>query len=87
MHYNKADVYCDFKMKKKDFLDNLAKILEKKTVAETSKLSDLEFDSLNALDLMTFNDINFKDLNISTDEFEKCKTVKDLIKLYGSNIN
>ena len=47
----------------------------------------MEFDSLNVLDLTTFNDANFKDLNISYETFEKCKTIEALIKLYGNKIN
>ena len=74
-------------MKKKDFLNNLAKILEKKQINEKDSLKDLDFDSLNVLDLTTFNDKNFKDLNISYDALEKCKTIKDLIKLYGNKIS
>ena len=74
-------------MRKKDFLNNLAKILEKKKINEKDSLKDLEFDSLNILDLATFNDANFKDFNISYGSFEKCKTIKDLIKLYGNKIN
>ena len=74
-------------MKKKDFLNNLAKILEKKQINEKDSLKDLEFDSLNVLDLATFNDANFKDLNIAYETFDKCKTIGDLIKLYGNKIN
>ena len=74
-------------MKKKDFLNNLAKIFEKEKINEKDSLKDLEFDSLNVLDLQTFNDSNFKDLNIAYETFEKCKTIKDLIKLYGNKIN
>ena len=74
-------------MRKKDFLNNLAKIFEKKKINEKDSLKDLEFDSLNVLDLATFNDANFKDLNISYETFEKCKTIEDLIKLYGNKIN
>ena len=74
-------------MRKKDFLNNLAKILEKKKINEKDSLKDLEFDSLNVLDLATFNDANFKDLNIQYEAFEKCKTIEDLIKLYGNKIN
>ena len=74
-------------MRKKDFLNNLAKILEKKKINEKDSLKDLEFDSLNVLDLATFNDANFKDFNISYGAFDKCKTIEDLIKLYGNKIN
>ena len=74
-------------MKKNDFLNNLAKIFEKKKINESDKLMDLDFDSLIALDIATFNDANFKNMNISHDTFQKCKTIKDLIKLYGDKIN
>ena len=52
-------------MRKKYFLNNLAKILGKKEINEKDSIKDLEFDSLYVLDLETFNDANFKDLNIS----------------------
>ena len=74
-------------MRKKYFLNSLAKILEKKKINEKDSLKDLEFDSLNVLDLATFNDANFKDLNIVYETFGKCKTIGDLIKLYGNKIN
>ena len=74
-------------MEKKYFLNNLAKIFEKKKINEKDSLEDLGFDSFLALDLATFNDANFKNLNISYDAVEKCKTIKDLIKLYGNKIN
>ena len=74
-------------MRKKDFLNHLAKILEKKKINEKDSLKDLEFDSLHLLDLATFNDAKFKDLDIKYEAFEKCKTIEDLIKLYGNKIN
>lgn len=74
-------------MRKKYFLNNLAKILGKKEINEKDSIKDLEFDSLYVLDLETFNDANFKNFNISYEAFEKCKTIEDLIKLYGNKIN
>ena len=74
-------------MKKKDFLNNLAKIFEKEKINEKDTLKDLDFDSLIALDVATFNDANFKNLNISYDAVAKCKTIKDVIKLYGNNVD
>ncbi len=74
-------------MKKKDFLNNLAKIFEKEKINEKDTLKNLDFDSLIALDVATFNDTNFKNLNISYDAVAKSKTIKDLIKLYGNNID
>ena len=73
-------------MRKKDFLNNLAKILGKKEINEKDSIKDLEFDSLFVLDVATFNDANFKNLNISYDAVQKCKTIEDLIKLYGNKI-
>ncbi len=74
-------------MKKKDFLNNLAKIFEKEKINEKDTLKNLDFDSLIALDVATFNDTNFKNLYISYDAVAKSKTIKDLIKLYGNNID
>ena len=73
-------------MRKKDFLNNLAKILGKKEINEKDSIKDLEFDSLYVLDIATFNDANFKNLNISYVALQKCKTIEDLIKLYGNKI-
>ena len=63
------------------------KIYNGEKINEKDSLKDLEFDSLNVLDLQTFNDSNFKDLDIAYETFEKWKTIKDLIKLYGNKIN
>jgi acyl carrier protein len=46
----------------------------------------LDFDSLMVLDITTFNDDNFPDLTIEYEDIQKCKTIKDLIKLYGKKI-
>jgi acyl carrier protein len=74
-------------MKKHEFLSNLKKILEKKNLKENDNLSKSGLDSLKILELMVFNDKNFKNLNISPDKISKCKNVSDLIKLYGKNVN
>ena len=74
-------------MKKKDYLKHLAKIFEKKSINEQDSLKDLEFDSLIGLDITTFNDEYFPNLKIDYEKIEKSKTIKDLIKLYGSEIN
>ena len=50
-------------------------------------LKDLEFDSLIGLDITTFNDEYFPNLKIDYEKIEKSKTIKDLMKLYGSEIN
>ena len=74
-------------MKKKEYLNNIAKIFEKKSVNEDDTLKDLEFDSLIGLDLTTFNDDKFPDLKIDYESIQKSKTIKDLMKLYGKKIN
>ena len=74
-------------MKKKIFLEHVAKIFEKKKLEENETFKDLEFDSLIGLDLTTFNDENFSNLNIKYESIKKCKTIKDLISLYGDEIN
>ena len=58
----------------------------KKEINEKDSIKDLEFDSLYVLDLATFNDANFKNLNIPYGALQKCKTIEDLIKLYGNKI-
>lgn len=74
-------------MKKSDFLKNLQKIMEKRKIVEKDSLGKMGFDSLKILELMVFNDKNFKKLSINPDKISKCNTVKDLIKLYGNEIN
>ena len=74
-------------MKKKEYLNLIAKIFEKKSINEDDTLKDLEFDSLIGLDLTTFNDDKFPDLKIDYESIQKSKTIKDLMKLYGKKIN
>ena len=74
-------------MKKKDLLINLAKIFEKKSISENDTFKSLDFDSLIGLDLTTFNDEKFSSLNIEYESIQKCKTINDLIKLYGNKID
>lgn len=73
-------------MKKIVFIKNLQKILEKK-VSEKDNLEQKGLDSLKILELMVFNDKNFKNININPDKISKCKKVGDLIRLYGKEIN
>ena len=74
-------------MKKIILIKHLAKIFEKKTINERDTFVKLDFDSLIGLDLTTFNDEFFPDLKIEYENIEKCKTIKDLIKLYGNKIS
>lgn len=74
-------------MKKQDFINNLKKILEKKNLKEKDNLNKSGLDSLKILELMVFNDKNFKSLSINPDKIAKCKTVNDLIRLYGKQLD
>ena len=76
-------------MKTKNFLRHLEKIFEigKNKLDENTKFKDVEFDSLKVLELIAFNDSNFKGLKIPPDKIIKCKTFGQLIKLYGNKIN
>ena len=73
-------------MKKKIFLSSLAKIFEKEKINESDTFAELGYDSLVGLDLTTFNDENFQELEIKYEDIEKCETIKDLINLYGNQI-
>jgi hypothetical protein len=72
-------------MKKKTFLAELAKVFKKKKLATSDSINEL--DSLNFLELMEFSNTNFKDFDFPIDDYKKCKTINDLIKLYGNRIN
>jgi acyl carrier protein len=72
-------------MKKKIFLIELAKVFKKKKLNSGDSISEL--DSLNFLELMEFSNTNFKDFDFPIDNYKKCKTINDLIKLYGNRIN
>jgi len=76
-------------MKKASFLRQLEKILEqgKNRINEDTKFKTVQLDSLKVLELMAFNDSNFKGLKIPPNKITKCKTVGELISLYGSKIN
>jgi len=69
-------------MKYEIFKKELGKILEKKQINEKTKLSDLNFDSLKILEILSFADKNFKNLSLNVDNLYNCKNVKDLINLF-----
>ena len=69
-------------MKNEIFKKELSKILEKKQINEKTKLSDLNFDSLKILEILSFADKNFKNLSLNVDNLYNCKNVKDLINLF-----
>ena len=72
-------------MKKQTFLIELAKVFKKKSLNKNDSVKEL--DSLNFLELMKFSNTNFKDFDFPIDEYRKCKTINDLIRLYGKRIN
>lgn len=74
-------------MKKNIFINYLKKILEKKKISESDILEKLGMDSLKVLEIMVLNDKNFKKIKIGPDKISNCRTVGDLIKLYGKEIN
>ena len=58
-------------MKKKIFFNKVKKLFQyKKNINEETKLSDLQFDSLKLLELIAFNDSNFKN-SLSVTEMYK----------------
>ena len=69
-------------MKKNVFLEELKKIFEKNKILENDSLSKLDFDSLKILELISFKENRFKNLNIKPSDYLKCKKVSDLIKLF-----
>ena len=75
-------------MKKKLFFNKVKKLFQyKKVINEETRFSDIEFDSLKLLELIAFNDSNFKSLKLSGDQINKCKNFGQLVKLYGKNIS
>lgn len=75
-------------MKKKIFFNKVKKLFQyKKNIDEETKLSEIQFDSLKLLELIAFNDTNFKNLKVSGDQIYKCRNFGQLIKLYKKNIS
>ena len=72
-------------MKKKIFLKELQKILEVKKISENILLDQNNFDSLKVLEIISFKEKYFKKLIINPSEYNKCKKVYDLIKLFKIN--
>ena len=68
-------------MKNSDLLKKLSKLFDKKINEQTS-LSELDYDSLKILEILSFADKNFPKLNLEAQKLYDCKKVKDLIKLF-----
>lgn len=75
-------------MNKADFLVELEDILQREEpVNENDNLEDYdEWDSLSKMAVMAYYDKNFK-VKIGLNQFGEIKTVSDLIKLAGENVN
>ena len=69
-------------MNKTELIKAFQKIFEKKKITESDNLDKIGLDSLKMLEIMAFNDESFSKLKISPDNIRKCKTIKDLLKLY-----
>jgi len=69
-------------MKKNQFLDELKIIFEVKKIDQNSSLEKLNYDSLKLLELIAFKEAKFKTLKIKPSDFENCKKISDLIKLF-----
>jgi acyl carrier protein len=75
-------------MKETEFIKQLALILEvkPKDIVKNKTLESYDFDSLRVLELMSYNDQFFEELNISADQIQDCVKISDLLKIYGSKI-
>ena len=75
-------------MNKADFLVELEDILQREDpCSENDNLEDYdEWDSLSKMAVMAYYDKNFK-IKIGLNQLGELKTISDLIKLAGDNIN
>ena len=75
-------------MNKKDFLSDLEDILQREESCEENDIlkNYEEWDSLAQMALVAYFDKNFNK-KLSMNDFEKLKTVADLMKLTGENIS
>ena len=69
-------------MKNSDLLKKLSKLFDKKKINEQTSLSELDYDSLKILEILSFADKNFPKLNLEAQKLYDCKKVKDLIRLF-----
>ena len=69
-------------MKNSELLKKLNKLFDKKKINEETFLSELNYDSLKILEILSFADKNFPKLNLEAQKLYDCKKVKDLIKLF-----
>ena len=70
-------------MKNSELLKKLNKLFDKKKINEETLLSELNYDSLKILEVLSFAGKNFPKLNLEAQKLYDCKKVKDLIKLFN----
>lgn len=75
-------------MKKNEFLTALEDVLQmEESLNETQDLTELEeWDSLSKMAVMAYYKKNFG-IEINLNDLKDIKTVEDLVKLAGENIN
>ena len=69
-------------MKLNQFLKQLKYIFEIKKIDQNMDLEKLNFDSLKILELIALKESKFKKLKINLNEFQHCKKIIDIIKLF-----
>ena len=69
-------------MKKKNLIKEFTILFENKKLTEKTPLSELNFDSLKILEILSFADKKFPKLNIEPDKLYKCKKIEDIVKLF-----
>ena len=69
-------------MKKNDLIKEFTILFDNKKLTEKTSLSELNYDSLKILEILSYADKNFPKLNLEPDKLYNCKKVKDLIKLF-----
>ena len=69
-------------MKKKQFLIEMQNIFEVKKIEENMPLDYKNFDSLKILELISFKEKHFQQLNISPSDYIKCKKISDFVKMF-----
>ncbi len=70
-------------MKKSSLIKEFTKLFENKKLTEKTPLSELNFDSLKILEILSFADKKFPKLNLEPDKLYNCKKVEDLVKLFN----
>ena len=70
-------------MKKSNLIKEFTKLFKNTKLTEKTSLSELNFDSLKILEILSFADKKFSKLNLDTDKLCKCENVGDIVKLFN----